>query len=123
MSDPAAQAGCAEEDADSDSSKNGKRSCPSASIGGIQGTSTNQNMPEAITKRRRTSNSDDVDVENPESSSDKCSEKGDSNDNVEKLSVFGPLIKAAASMNPQQFELPPELVEPIPFPGKIVYCA
>jgi hypothetical protein len=36
-----------------------------------------------------------------------------------KVSCFAPLIRIAASMNPQQFELPPELVEPTPFPGKL----
>ncbi len=107
----------AEGDADSNSSKNGKRF--GSSTLGLDSSKTGQGIPEGIAKRRRTSNSDDVDIENPESSSDKCSEKGDANDNVEKRSVFGPLIKVAASMNPQQFELPPELVEPITFPGKI----
>lgn len=100
-------------DADSDSSKNGKR----LGCSGAQTTSC-LDIPEAITKRRRTSNSDDIDVENPDISSDKYLEKAETIETTEKVSVFGPLIKAAASMNPQQFELPPELVEPIVFPGK-----
>jgi hypothetical protein len=36
-----------------------------------------------------------------------------------KVSFFAPLIRVEASMNPQQFELPPELGEPIPFPGNL----
>ena len=105
-----------EEDADSNSSKNGKRF--GNSIIGLEHPKTV--TPEGIAKRRRTSNSDDVDiVEILESSSEKSSEKGDANDNVEKWSIFGPLIKMVSSMNPKQFELPPELVEQIIFPGKI----
>jgi hypothetical protein len=40
-------------------------------------------------------------------------------DTMGKVSCFAPLIRIAASMNPQQFKLPPELVEPTPFPGKL----
>lgn len=52
-----------------------------------------------------------------ENSSVKSQDREEFSDSVEKISFFGPLIKVAASMNPQQFELPPELVEPITFPG------
>nr|CAH0105050.1 unnamed protein product [Daphnia galeata] len=103
--------------ADSDSSKNGKRpyTLTSQSVGSGQGTS------ERISGRRRTNNSDEVDVETPGVSSEKSSDREDV-DNTGKVSFFGPLIRVAASMNPQQFELPPELVEPIPFPGTSKFC-
>lgn len=103
--------------ADSDSSKNGKRpyTLTSQTVGSGQGTS------ERISGRRRTNNSDEVDVETPGVSSEKSSDREDV-DNTGKVSFFGPLIRVAASMNPQQFELPPELVEPIPFPGKLKNC-
>ena len=41
-------------------------------------------------------------------------------ESVEKVSCLGPLTKVAASMNPQQYELLPEVVEPIPFPGNVI---
>lgn len=102
-----------EEDVDSDSSKNGKRSRNSVVSSSSQAGSSGNGKPENIVKRRRT-NSDDEDVKN----TDKNTSKEDSLGSVEKVSFFGPLIKVASSMNPQQFELPPELVEPISFPGK-----
>lgn len=71
-------------------------------------------MPEGVLQRRQTNNSDDVDADNPEKNTDK-------EESIEKLSFFGPLIKAAASMNPQQFEIPAELVEPITFPGEPIF--
>ena len=81
-------------------------------------TANSQNAPERVSSRRRTNNSDDVDVESSGNSTEKCTDKEEVTENLGKVSFFGPLIKVAASMNPQQFELPPELVEPITFPGK-----
>ncbi len=102
--------------ADSDSSKNGKKTYNSAT----QSVGSGQGAPERISGRRRTNNSDDVDVETPGVSSEKSSDREDVIvDNMGKVSFFAPLIRVAASMNPQQFELPPELVEPITFPGKL----
>ena len=102
--------------ADSDSSKNGKRPYTSATLSlGI-----GQGAPERISGRRQTNNSDDVDVETTGISSEKSSDREEVVDNTGKVSFFGPLIRVAASMNPQQFELPPELVEPIPFPGNLL---
>lgn len=104
-----------DDEGDSDSSKNGKRTY------NLMSSTTTQSgfsgAPERISGRRRTNNSDDIDVENPGAGSEKSSDKEEGLDNFGKVSFFGPLIKVAASMNPQQFELPPELVEPIPFPG------
>lgn len=104
--------------ADSDSSKNGKRLNNSTSSSTIQLLSSGQGVPEKIAGRRRTNNSDDVDVETPGVGSEKSSDREEIFESAGKVSFFAPLIKVAASMNPQQFELPPELVEPIPFPGK-----
>ncbi|XP_046445149.1 PHD finger protein 12-like isoform X2 [Daphnia pulex] len=105
--------------ADSDSSKTGKRPYNSAT----QSVGSGQGAPERISGRRRTNNSDDVDVETTGVSSEKSSDREDVIvDNMGKVSFFAPLIRVAASMNPQQFELPPELVEPIPFPGTSKLC-
>jgi hypothetical protein len=102
--------------ADSDSSKTGKRPYNSAT----QSVGSGQGAPERISGRRRTNNSDDVDVETTGVSSEKSSDREDVIvDNMGKVSFFAPLIRVEASMNPQQFELPPELVEPTPFPGKL----
>lgn len=108
-----------EDEVDSDSSKNGKRSYNLMSNSATAPTSSSgqQGGPERISSRRRTNTSDDVDVETTGVSSEKSSDRDDVVDNLGKVSFFAPLIKVAASMNPQQFELPPELVEPIPFPG------
>ena len=81
----------------------------------------NKGQPLAVGKRRRTNNSDECDPSETDDvvKDEKLGEKEEI-ENIEKIdksSVFGPLIKVAASMNPQQFELPPELVEPIIFPG------
>jgi len=89
------------------------------STGSERGGNTSQVPPGAIGKRRRTNNSDEM--ENQESNSEKSQDREESTtDSVEKVSFLAPLIKVAASMNPQQFELPPELVEPIPFPGNVI---
>ncbi|XP_045025556.1 LOW QUALITY PROTEIN: PHD finger protein 12 [Daphnia magna] len=109
--------------ADSDSSKNGKRLNNSTSSSTIQLLSSGQGVPEKIAGRRRTNNSDDVDVETPGVGSEKSSDREEIFESAGKVSFFAPLIKVAASMNPQQFELPPELVEPIPFPGSSKSCA
>lgn len=104
-----------EDEVDSDSSKNGRKNSAASSVNAS--TSSGQGIPEKVSGRRRTHNSDDVDCENSGISSEKSSDRDETADNPGKVSFFGPLIKVAASMNPQQFELPPELVEPIPFPG------
>lgn len=106
-----------EDEVDSDSSKNGRKNSAASSVNAS--TSSGQGIPEKVSGRRRTHNSDDVDCENSGISSEKSSDRDDTADNQGKVSFFGPLIKVAASMNPQQFELPPELVEPIPFPGNV----
>lgn len=109
-----------DEEVDSDSSKNGKRSRNSAhSTESQAGGNTSLVPPGVIGKRRRTNNSDET--ENQESNSEKSQDREESTtDCLEKVSFLAPLIKVAASMNPQQFELPPELVEPIPFPGNVI---
>ena len=89
------------------------------STGSEKGGSTSQVPPGAIGKRRRTNNSDEMD--NQESNSEKSQDREESTtESLENVSFLAPLIKVAASMNPQQFELPPELVEPIPFPGNVI---
>lgn len=102
-----------EEEVDSDSSKNGRKNSAASN-------SSAQGVPDKVAGRRRTNNSDDMDFENSGISSEKSSDRDDTVDSAGKVSFFAPLIKVAASMNPQQFELPPELVEPIPFPGKFI---
>ena len=113
--DPSGQYVDVDDEGDSDSSKNGKR--PYNLLSSTTMQSGFGGAPERISSRRRTNNSDEVDVENLGGGSEKSSDKEEGVDSFGKVSFFGPLIKVAASMNPQQFELPPELVEPISFPG------
>ena len=104
------------EGVDSDSSKSGKQT----KSGSIENVNISQEQPDRILKRRRTHNSDDTDGE-PMAKLDKLDEAEDSEENVSTVSLFGSLIKVAAAMNPKQFELPSELIEPITFPGNFLF--
>jgi len=106
------------EGVDSDSSKSGKQT----KSGSIENVNISQEQPDRILKRRRTHNSDDTDGE-PMAKLDKLDEAEDSEENVSTVSLFGSLIKVAAAMNPKQFELPSELIEPITFPGTSKACS
>ena len=100
---------------DSDSSRSGKQSRTEKS--------NTQEQPSRILKRRRTNNSEDTDGEPTAKLEkleklEKLQEVEESEENKSAAgSLFGSLIKVAAAMNPKQFELPSELVEPITFPG------
>lgn len=95
---------------DSDSSKSGKQSKGER----------DQEHPTRILKRRRTNNSEGTDSE-PTAKLEKLEKPHEGEESEENKSIasslFGSLIKVAAAMNPKQFELPSELVEPIIFPG------
>ena len=106
-----------EEELDFDGNRNGKRLLNSAGSSQNRIRMAKQSQPGIVMKRRRTNNSDETDTD-VTVKLEKVSEDDEMKDVCEKNSFLAPLIKAAASMNPQQFELPPELVEPIPFPGK-----
>ena len=80
---------------------------------------TSQVSTGAIGKRRRTNNSDEMEYQEMNSENSQDQEKS-TTESVEKVSCLGPLTKVAASMNPQQYELLPEVVEPIPFPGNVI---
>lgn len=90
---------------------------------GATGNKSKLGQPLAVGKRRRTNNSDEVDIETEADSVAELEQVNEAEETAEKtkekLSFFSPLIRAAASMNPQQFELPLELIEPIIFPGKV----
>ena len=78
-----------------------------------------RSQPQPLTKRRRTNNSDEVeaDFDLVTVKEEKMTNQDEAKDCNDTPSLFGSIIKAAASMNPQQFELPQELIEPITFPG------
>jgi len=105
---------------DSDSSRSGKQSRTEKS--------NTQEQPSRILKRRRTNNSEDTDGEPTAKLEkleklEKLQEVEESEENKSAAgSLFGSLIKVAAAMNPKQFELPSELVEPITFPGTSKAC-
>ena len=79
---------------------------------------THQGKPDVILKRRGTNNSDESDKECVKKLN-KPPEDEESEESKKKASIFSSLIQVAASMNPQQFELPNELTEPVSFPGII----
>jgi len=87
------------------------------------GSASKLGQPLGVGQRRRTNNSDEIDIETEAVDSVVELEKvlneseGVAEQPKERLGFFSPLIRAAASMNPQQFELPLELIEPITFPG------
>jgi len=101
---------------DSDSSRSGKQ---------VKVEKVNsQEQPTRVLKRRRTNNSEVAEGE-PASKSEKLEKLhvvDESEENKSAASsLFGSLIKVAAAMNPKQFELPSELVEPITFPGNFLF--
>jgi len=82
------------------------------STGNEKEGTTSQVSTGAIGKRRRTSNSDEMEYQAINSENSQDQEKS-TTESVEKVSCLGPL-------NPQQSELLPEVVEPIPFPGNVI---